>query len=85
MHVIAITSFSLTLDKFICFLYINCLLGFSKVITFSFRFVENEILSILRRRFEDCILYEAPDHRVKCQELWDQYNEGAENWFIKCK
>lgn len=55
------------------------------MIKFSFRFVENEILSILRRRFEDCVLYEAPDHKVKCQALWDQYNEGAENWFIKCK
>jgi NADH dehydrogenase (ubiquinone) 1 beta subcomplex subunit 10 len=52
---------------------------------FVCRFVDNEILSILRRRFEDCVLYESPDHKVKCQPLFDQYNEAAENWFIKCK
>jgi len=50
---------------------------------FVHRFVDNEILSILRRRFEDCVLYESPDHKVKCQPLFDQYNEAAENWFIK--
>lgn len=49
------------------------------------RFVDNEILSILRRRFEDCVLYESPDHEVKCKHIWEQYNEGAENWFMKCK
>ncbi|GFG29997.1 hypothetical protein Cfor_00589 [Coptotermes formosanus] len=47
------------------------------------KFVDNEVLSILRRRFEDCVLYESPDHKVKCQPLFDQYNEAAENWFIK--
>lgn len=52
---------------------------------FVHRFVDNEVLSILRHRFEDCILYESPDHKVKCQPLFDQYNEAAENWFIKCK
>jgi len=52
---------------------------------FVHRFVDNEVLSILRRRFEDCVLYESPDHKVKCQPLFDQYNEAAENWFIKCK
>jgi len=47
------------------------------------KFVDNEILSILRRRFEDCVMYESPDHKVKCQPLFDRYNEGVENWFIK--
>ena len=47
--------------------------------------VENEILNILRQRFEDCILYEAPDHVRKCQSLLDTYNKAAENWFTKCK
>ncbi|KDR22988.1 NADH dehydrogenase [ubiquinone] 1 beta subcomplex subunit 10 [Zootermopsis nevadensis] len=47
------------------------------------KFVDNEILSILRRRFEDCVLYESPDHEVKCKHIWEQYNEGAENWFMK--
>jgi NADH dehydrogenase (ubiquinone) 1 beta subcomplex subunit 10 len=46
-------------------------------------FVDNEVLTLLRRRFEDCVLYEAPDHKVKCQPLFDKHNEAAENWFIK--
>ncbi|CAO1303387.1 unnamed protein product [Diamesa serratosioi] len=47
------------------------------------RMVENEILNILRQRFEDCILYEAPDHVRKCKSLLDTYNKAAENWFTK--
>lgn len=49
------------------------------------RMVDNEILNILRQRFEDCTLYEAPDHMVKCKPLMDQYQQAAENWFIKCR
>lgn len=47
--------------------------------------VDTEILSILRERFEDCMLYEAPDHNVKCKNLHEQYEEAAANWFTKCK
>lgn len=49
------------------------------------RMVENEIVSILRQRFEDCTLYEAPDHIKKCKPILEQYEKAAENWFIKCK
>ncbi len=49
------------------------------------RQVDSEILSILRQRFEDCVLYEAPDHVKKCQSLLDTYNKAAEHWFTKCK
>lgn len=49
------------------------------------RMVDNEILNILRQRFEDCTLYEAPDHMVKCKPLMEQYELAAENWFIKCR
>lgn len=49
------------------------------------RMVDNEILSILRQRFEDCVLYETPDHVEKCKPLVEAYNKGAENWFTKCK
>lgn len=48
------------------------------------RMVENEILNILRQRFEDCVLYESPDHNTKCKGLLDQYNEASANWFTKC-
>lgn len=46
--------------------------------------VENEILNILRQRFEDCILYEAPDHAVKCKSILATYEKASENWFTKC-
>lgn len=49
------------------------------------KMVENEILSILRQRFEDCMLYEAPDHVEKCTGFLKNYEKGAENWFTKCK
>lgn len=49
------------------------------------KMVENEIVSILRARFEDCMLYEAPDHLSKCKPIRDIYDKAAENWFIKCK
>lgn len=49
------------------------------------KMVENEILSILRYRFEDCVLYEAPDHMVKCKDIHETYKEAEANWFAKCK
>ncbi|XP_044272585.1 NADH dehydrogenase [ubiquinone] 1 beta subcomplex subunit 10 [Tribolium madens] len=47
------------------------------------RLVDSNILSILRARFEDCTLYEAPDHLEKCKPIWKQYEEAQTNWFIK--
>lgn len=49
------------------------------------RQVESEILNVLRLRFEDCVLYEAPDHMTKCKHLLDQYEEATTNWFTKCR
>lgn len=49
------------------------------------KMIENEILSILRQRFEDCVLYETPDHLTKCRGVLDTYEKAAENWFTKCK
>ncbi|KAM7352128.1 NADH dehydrogenase (ubiquinone) PDSW subunit [Cochliomyia hominivorax] len=47
------------------------------------RMVDNEIVTILRQRFEDCTMYEAPDHVEKCKNILEQYEKAAENWFIK--
>ncbi|XP_063618984.1 NADH dehydrogenase [ubiquinone] 1 beta subcomplex subunit 10 [Cydia splendana] len=47
------------------------------------RAVDSEILSILRQRYEDCMLYEAPDHLTVCKSLWDKYKDAEEAWFIK--
>ncbi|KAK3888415.1 hypothetical protein Pcinc_007543 [Petrolisthes cinctipes] len=47
------------------------------------RMVDNEVLSILRQRHHDCILYEGHDHKEKCASIKEQYDKAAENWFIK--
>ena len=47
--------------------------------------VENEIVNIMRQRFEDCVLYEAPDHTTKCVDMLNAYRKASENWFTKCK
>lgn len=49
------------------------------------KLVDNEILSILRQRFEDCVQYESPDHVAKCTPLYDYYHKAEENWFSKCE
>lgn len=46
--------------------------------------VDNEILNILRQRFEDCMLYEAPDHMARCKDIFKTYEDAKDNWFIKC-
>ncbi|XP_063700919.1 NADH dehydrogenase [ubiquinone] 1 beta subcomplex subunit 10 [Culicoides brevitarsis] len=47
------------------------------------KMVDNEILTILRQRFEDCVFYEAPDHVAKCQGFMDYLKRAEENWFTK--
>lgn len=47
--------------------------------------VDNGILVILRQRFEDCVFYEAPDHKTKCKPFWDYLQKAEENWFTKCE
>lgn len=49
------------------------------------KLVDSNILSIIRNRFEDCMLYENPDHLTKCLPLKEAYESAAEAWFIKCK
>lgn len=49
------------------------------------RLVDNEILNILRQRFEDCIVYEAPDHVENCKHVLKDYKDNELNWYIKCK
>lgn len=46
------------------------------------RAVDSEILSILRQRFEDCMLFESPDINV-CKPIYEKYKDGEEAWFIK--
>ncbi|XP_050298783.1 NADH dehydrogenase [ubiquinone] 1 beta subcomplex subunit 10 [Anthonomus grandis grandis] len=47
------------------------------------RLVDTEIVAILRDRLEACVMYERPDHKLKCQEVSRQYEEAAANWFCK--
>jgi len=52
---------------------------------YSYRQVDSGILWILRRRFEECVLYEQPNDKETCAPLWETYNVALDNWFIKCK
>jgi len=47
------------------------------------RNVESEILGILRKRMEDCVKREYPDHKPHCLKLRDAYEEAAGAWFAK--
>nr|CAG4652358.1 EOG090X0LTN [Triops cancriformis] len=47
------------------------------------KLVENNILSLLRKRVHDCTIYESPDHEEKCKHLVEQYKEASGNWFMK--
>lgn len=49
------------------------------------RLVDDNILSILRNRFEDCVLYEMPDEAERCKAIWEEYKVAEANWFSKCK
>lgn len=46
--------------------------------------VDNNILSILRQRYEDCRIYEGPDGIRKCQPISKMYEDAEENYSIKC-
>lgn len=54
--------------------------------TFSFntRTVEDEILYILRHRYEQCAFYHGQDAHL-CDDLRKTYDEALTNWFTKCK
>lgn len=49
------------------------------------RQVDSEIVAILRERFEECVLYEKPDHLRKCADVLATLEDASTNWFIKCK
>lgn len=63
-------------------LFINVL---SEFLFNFFRAVDSEILNILRMRYEDCMLYENPDHLTVCKPFWEKYKAAEEAWFIKCE
>ena len=51
-----------------------------------FRQVDNNILTLLRSRYEHCGLYWGDvDQAEKCWEIKRQYKEAEANWFTKCK
>jgi len=50
----------------------------------SCRNVESEILTILRVRHEDCVMFEGPDSKRKCADIYESYKQAEANWFCKC-
>jgi len=37
----------------------------------------------VRQRYKECIIYEQPDHRLKCKKLQEDFDQASENYFIK--
>lgn len=42
-------------------------------------------MNILRKRKEDCVLYEGYEHKEKCKKIFDDFDQASLNWFIKCE
>jgi len=47
------------------------------------RLVEEEIIEILRRRWNHCNIYENTDKAITCKEVKDDYDTACTNFFIK--
>lgn len=47
------------------------------------KFVDNEILNILRHRRIECITFYGPDSDERCKKVAEEYEEAAGNWFMK--
>ncbi|KAL8623444.1 hypothetical protein ACOMHN_058889 [Nucella lapillus] len=45
--------------------------------------VDSNIVKILRQRKLECMQWEGPDAKYKCQKVSDSYDQAATNWFIK--
>ncbi len=54
------------------------------ILFFRSRQVEENIISILRQRLEDCMYYERFE-REKCRDYIPILQEAETNYFIKCK
>lgn len=67
--------------QFIYKIYFNVFINYK----LFFRLVDAEIATILRERFEACVMYERPDHVEKCDPLLKTYEDATTNYFIKCK
>lgn len=50
---------------------------------YDVRSVEEEILFILRSRFEQCAVYHGDDVHL-CDDIKKAYEDAATNYFIKC-
>nr|CAG4646744.1 EOG090X0LTN [Macrothrix elegans] len=47
------------------------------------KIVDSEIVSIVRQRLKECLLYEQPDQERKCRKLKEDFDKVSENFFIK--
>ncbi|XP_076391152.1 NADH dehydrogenase (ubiquinone) PDSW subunit [Megachile rotundata] len=47
------------------------------------KMVEDEILSILRNRYEHCCWVHGDDRETMCKDLYKTYEDTANAWFIK--
>jgi len=45
--------------------------------------VDSMILNILRYRLDDCVREEYPDHKPRCLQLKEDYENASGNWFSR--
>lgn len=62
-------------DDYVCHYEANCQYSRDKL-------VDDEILSILRQRHEDCVLYNIEDRHV-CDHLYEIYEQNAASYMAK--
>ena len=56
-----------------------------KKILLLFRWVDQEVVEVLKRRKDACYVHEGPDARVKCAEMYEEFQVAVEDYFTKCK
>nr|CAG4649032.1 EOG090X0LTN [Polyphemus pediculus] len=47
------------------------------------KLVDSEIVGLTRQRLKECIIFERPDHVVKCRKLKEDFDLAAENYSMK--
>ncbi|XP_063990726.1 NADH dehydrogenase [ubiquinone] 1 beta subcomplex subunit 10 [Diachasmimorpha longicaudata] len=60
-------------DDLVCHYEANCQYDRDKL-------VDDEILNILRSRYEDCCMYNPEDREVACDHLYKIYEDAAAEW-----
>jgi len=47
------------------------------------KWVDQEVVEVLKRRKDACYVHEGPDARVKCAEMYEEFQVAVEDYFTK--